>query len=192
MSENSNWSSFNAGWSFVAAIVSAITFAIAAFNLAVDVFSLPLAPFAEPLIALFGHLADALYWIDVRVDWAIPDWPPSATIATLLLGTLSIRAFFAAGSIVEPERSVSATRWQNQFGRAARIQAVVLIIFAIPILRWLVVAMAVLMPLGSLMMWVSNFIPGTTALSVYKAYIAYFVGHILAAAALLAANYYYS
>lgn len=188
MGQSTAKSGFNAGWSSVAFIVSAATFSIAILNLFVDLFNLPTAPFAEPLITLFGYLDAALDWLNLRVDWMVPDWHSAVTILSILVVQTAVRGFNTHNELTsEIKYHYDVTLFANVAFNIITL-VVVLACLAIPVVRWLVPGLAAFWILVLVLVIFRSSLGDESAN--FQAW--YFLGHAVAATILLGANYYYS
>ena len=188
MGQSTAKSGFNAGWSSVAFIVSAATFSIAILNLFIDLFDLPIAPFAEPLITLYGYLDAALDWLNVRVDWMVPDWHSAVTILSILVLQTAVRGYNVLHDMTSETKYDYGVLLVSSVALNLITLVIILACLAIPVVRWIVPGSATI---WILILIVVNLSPGRDDDSA-DFQVRYFLGHAVAAIILLGANYYYS
>jgi hypothetical protein len=87
---------FWVGAKFAVSVFGLITTGTGLFNMVVDWFDLSISPLIEPLIDLYLKFIPALYdWIEFRVEWMVPDWPPDLITIAIMQAVLAARAILA-------------------------------------------------------------------------------------------------
>ncbi|WP_375205379.1 hypothetical protein [Hyphococcus sp.] len=77
------------GVQFSGAIFGFVSAVIAVFNFVISKYSLPLSPVLEPIIKIYRQIFGYVFqFIDVRADWAIPDWSTDRIILTAIAAGL--------------------------------------------------------------------------------------------------------
>lgn len=136
---------FGNGSAFVGYVFGIITFSIGVLNFASEEFGWPVAPFSEPLIAIPRWISERLQWIDLRFDWAVPDWPQSLSAALFLSIPLVSRGLIAVAA------AEAAEEGNQDQGVNYNIMSIVFAIFClftffIPFVRYATVMVALNMP----------------------------------------------
>jgi hypothetical protein len=182
---------FSRGSAFVSSALGLVSFSIGTLNAASEVFGWPVSPILEPLIAVPRWIGNQLDWLDLRVDWAVPDWPRDLTVTLLLSYPLLARAYTMANGeeIIDTHGKLKDPA--SNLALYVFLLLVFLVLLSIPIVRFL--ALIVVIPLFFLCLFVFPFIYGDNDASSrthFRRVGAYLWGGIMGAATTLATNYY--
>ncbi|MCI5045287.1 MAG: hypothetical protein MRY72_11375 [Aquisalinus sp.] len=177
--------SFGNGSSFASAIIGGLSASFALFNWIISTFELPVSRIARPLIELYDKTVIWLVdFINIRWDWAVPEWPPRLFALIFILTLLSGRL------LVLFDKRDTFSRNKGILPTTIASLALASFLF-VPYLRWLPVSVVTSLVLSTLFLIIPGFM-GKDDNHDFRGQSYYFLGIISSTTIGLLINHYYS